>query len=61
MKERKINFCPISPTMQKMKKLGSNQIIYYFLFLKIEIKKVRIFKKQLKIFKMMKTINLFTH
>ena len=29
MKERKINFCPISPTMQKMKKLEkqSNNIL----------------------------------
>ena len=35
--------------------------IYYFPLLKIEIKKVEIFKKQLKSLKMMKTINLFIH
>ena len=47
--------------MLKMKKLEKNLKIYYFPLLKIGIKKVEIFKKQLKDLKMMKTINLLTH
>ena len=45
----------------KDEKLTKNLKIYYFPLLKIEIKKVEIFKKQLKSLKMMKTINLFIH
>ena len=48
-------------TMLKMKKLEKNFKIYYFPLLKIRIKKVEIFKNQLKDLKMMKTINLLTH
>lgn len=45
----------------KDEKLTKNLKIYYFPLLKIEIKKVEIFKTQLKSLKMMKTINLFIH
>ena len=45
----------------KDEKLTKKLKIYYFPLLKIEIKKVEIFKKQLKSLKMMKTINLFIH
>ena len=46
----------------KDEKLKAKKLkIYYFPLLKIEIKKVEIFKKQLKSLKMMKTINLFIH
>lgn len=45
----------------KDEKLTKKLKIYYFPLLKIEIKKVEIFKTQLKSLKMMKTINLFIH